>query len=79
MTLDQASRHLLGLAGSDGAAARIVVDALAGEQELTAALTKQIAGMRELQTLGGEPPPFNDSTWRNRRLPGGPDPEYRGI
>lgn len=66
MTLEQATKHLFRrLSGVDAEALDVLV--------------KTIVDLRRLQTLGGEPPPYNDTTWRNRKLPGGPDPEYRGI
>jgi hypothetical protein len=66
VTLEEATKHLFGrLSGVDAEALDVLV--------------KTIVDLRRLQTLGGERPPYNDTTWRNRRLPGGPDPEYRGI
>lgn len=66
MTPEQAAAHLFRrLSGVDAKAVDVLV--------------KTIVDLRRLQTLGGERPPYNDRTWRNRRLPGGPDPEYRGI
>jgi hypothetical protein len=53
---------------------------LSGEDaEALDVLLKTIVALKRLQTLGGPPPPFNDQAWENVRLPGGPEPEYRGI
>jgi hypothetical protein len=66
VTLEQATKHLFSrLSGVDAEALDVLV--------------KTIVDLRRLQTLGGERPPYNDTTWTNRKLPGGPDPEYRGI
>lgn len=66
MTLQEATSHLLRrLSGVDAQALDV--------------LLKTIVDQRRLQTLGGIPPAFNDQRWENVRLPGGPDPEYRGI
>ena len=66
MTPEQAAAHLFRrLSGVDAQALDVLV--------------KTIVDQRRLQTLGGIPPAYNDQAWENVRLPGGPDPEYRGI
>jgi hypothetical protein len=66
VTVDQATRHLLARLSGDDAAALDV-------------LLREIAELRNRQTLGGIPPAFTDRTWENEQLPGGPDPEHRGL
>ena len=66
MTVDEAARLLLARLKGDDAAALGV-------------LLRLIKELRDRQTLGGIPPGFNDRVWKNQTVPGGPDPEYRGI
>lgn len=42
-------------------------------------LVKRIVDLTRRRTLGGPPPAFNADEWANRKLPDGPDPEYRGL
>jgi hypothetical protein len=64
VNVDQATTHLLHrLAGVDAAALDV--------------LLHELAEMRRRRTLGGIPPACKP--WANKQLPGGPDPEYRGL
>jgi hypothetical protein len=66
VTLEQATAHLFRrLSGVDAEALDVLV--------------KTIVDLKRRRTLGGVPPAFNADEWRNRKLPDGPDPEYRGL
>ena len=43
-----------------------------------ALLRDELDDYKSRVTRGG-PPPKCDPNWANQQLPGGPDPEYRGI
>jgi hypothetical protein len=66
VTPDQAAKHLLARLSGDDAKALDV-------------LLKALEELRGRQTVGGTPPPYNDRSWTNVDLPGGPDPEHRGL
>lgn len=66
MTAEEAAAHLFRrLSGVDAEALDVLV--------------KAIVDLKRRRTLGGVPPVFNADEWANRKLPDGPDPEYRGL